>query len=517
MPSGRVSVIIPNFNNGRGSSRDGRRDIFGELLRSLECTLAADRELLEILVADDGSTDDSLDTARAWAAKRWRGGEPFLRLIELPHSGVLSSVLNRLLDEARGDYIARLDGDLVLRTADWASILASIFDRDPAVGVVTGVQLLPDGSVHALGDDLWGPRGYRHIAQGARLEELGADREVDHAMGCFYATRKEVRSTAGPYDESVLRGQTEEYGVRVRLAGWKVIATPRIAFEHWHVDRAPRANRADHSDALESALDRFRAKWGFDRLAPDLAAVEARHAGTGLWWRDLRALGVPAAPDDWERLQRDAAFTARLSEEFDLVAAGLKAASGACAVTQIGSGCGCLGHAIARAGGAYEGFEERGPASEAAQRSAALPRQGPAPRFIEVDDLARLPVPDASRPLVATFGTVERYWNPVGLLNECRRVVAPGGVVLLRTKLRPGPVDDPRAPGHPFTADEFLTFLRHHGGLRPIGFDPRVTASGWLECCLTPTTRVVGRGYFAQEWKPLPSPPSSSEPAATAR
>jgi hypothetical protein len=35
----RATVIIPNYNNGRASSRDGQRDFLGELLASLERTL----------------------------------------------------------------------------------------------------------------------------------------------------------------------------------------------------------------------------------------------------------------------------------------------------------------------------------------------------------------------------------------------------------------------------------------------------------------------------------------------
>ena len=493
----RVSVIVPNFNNGRTSSRDGQRDLLGELFASLECTIGSDPALLEILVADDGSTDDSLATARAWAAKRRTDGSPFLRLIELNHSGVLSSVLNRLLNEAKGDIIARLDGDVVLRTERWLTTLCSLFDSDEKLGVVTGVQLLPDGTVHAFGDDLFGPRGYRHIARGARLADLDGEREVDHAMGCFYATRRAVHESVGGYDETVLRGQTEEYGVRVRLAGWKVVATSKIVFEHWHVDRAPRANRADRPDVLDSALDRFSEKWGFDRLAPDLSVVRQRYASTPLWWRDHASRGVSAASSDWERLATDAVLTQRVAEEFDFAATSLRSASEACTLTHVGAGCGCLGHAIARAGGTFEGFES-GEAAASAERSLALARGAVKPRFVSVEDLACLPLADRSRSIVCLFGALERYWNPVGLLRECLRVLAPGGVMCVRTKLRPTWTDDPNSLGHPFTADEFIAFLRHLGEVRTVGFDPRVTASGWLECCLVHAQAEAGRGYFGR-------------------
>ncbi len=499
MPAPRVSIIIPNFDNGRSSSLSGR-DLLGELFASLERTLAEDPTTFEIVVADDGSTDDSLDTCRAWASKRWPDARPFLRLIEGTHCGVLSRVLNVLERESHGEFLARLDGDILLLNDRWLETLVALFGRDERIGVVTATQLLPDGSVHAFGDDLWGPRGYRHIARGARLDELPAEREVDHAMGCFYMTRRAVHARVGGYDESVLRGQTEEYGVRVRLDGWKVMATSRVAFEHRHVDRLPRANRADAPASLEIALERFHAKWGFDRLAPDLDEVRQRYAATPLWWRDLTERGVPAASDEWQRLSTEPALAQRLTEELELAARAIRAASGAAnatpLVTQIGSGCGCLGVSLARSGISLEGFELPGRALDVAARAATAIASGP-PRFVAVDELARLPVADRSRPIVLLFGTLERAWNPVGVLREARRIVTEHGVILLRTELRTTPLDDPDERGHRFTADELLSLVRHIGGLAPFGFDPRVLGSGWLEGCFHPAPITRGRGYFS--------------------
>ena len=45
----RATVIIPNYNNGRASSRDGTRDFLGELLANLEQTLATDPTDLDLV------------------------------------------------------------------------------------------------------------------------------------------------------------------------------------------------------------------------------------------------------------------------------------------------------------------------------------------------------------------------------------------------------------------------------------------------------------------------------------
>jgi glycosyltransferase involved in cell wall biosynthesis/SAM-dependent methyltransferase len=508
-----VSIIVPNFNNGRANARGGR-DLLGLLFASLERTLADEPTPWELVVADDGSTDDSLATARAWAERRRPDGTPFLRLVELEHRGVLSRVLNVLEREARGDFLFRLDGDVILATDRWLSAILDVFALDPAIGVVGGVQLRPDGAVHAFGDELWSPRGYRHVGCGVAKDMLPDLREVDTMMGCFYATRRAVHDQVGPYDETVLRGQTEDYSVRVRLAGWRIVATNRVSFEHWHVERAPRANRADRPESLDRALDRFRAKWGFDRLAPDLEEVRARYGGTPLWWRDHAARAARPALDAWERLTADERARRTLAESFDLVGGALQAASAPVPAVLVGSGCGVLAATLARAGAVVEAFEmdENAHAIATARCARAAGPDGRL-RLVRVDELARLPLADASRPVVVLDGVLERHWNPAGLLRECRRIVAPKGVVLLRTEPRDEHVlDDPDDPFHRFTAGELLALVQHVGGLATFGFEPRRTASGTLECCFAPSGATIGRGYFRANWSSEVEEPTAAAP-----
>ena len=87
-----VSVVIPNHN---------RAGLLGHAIRS---TLTQDPSPLEVLVCDDGSTDQSREVVAAIDDPRvaWLPGEA---------SGGPSRPRNRGIDAARGDFVAFLDSD----------------------------------------------------------------------------------------------------------------------------------------------------------------------------------------------------------------------------------------------------------------------------------------------------------------------------------------------------------------------------------------------------------------------
>ncbi|MBO0982311.1 glycosyltransferase family 2 protein [Rathayibacter sp. SD072] len=118
----RISVVVPVKDDARHLER---------LLALLdEQTLAP----LEVVVVDDGSTDDSADVALAHGA----------RVVVHEGSGIPASTAFGF-DVAQGDVLARLDADSQ-PGPDWIARLAGHF-ADPAVGAVTGpgrfVELAP--------------------------------------------------------------------------------------------------------------------------------------------------------------------------------------------------------------------------------------------------------------------------------------------------------------------------------------------------------------------------------------
>jgi glycosyltransferase involved in cell wall biosynthesis len=90
---GLVSVVIPAYNRAYC------------IAAAVESALAQTYRAVEVVVVDDGSTDDTT----AVVAERF-GGDPRVRLVRQKNGGV-AAARNRGFREASGDFIALLDSD----------------------------------------------------------------------------------------------------------------------------------------------------------------------------------------------------------------------------------------------------------------------------------------------------------------------------------------------------------------------------------------------------------------------
>ncbi|HVN87181.1 MAG TPA: glycosyltransferase [Candidatus Binatia bacterium] len=216
MPS--ISVIIPTFN---------RRDLVCEAVESVLAQRDAD---LELIVVDDGSTDET-DAALARFGDR-------LRCVRQDNRGV-SAARNAGVRHARGKWIAFLDSD-------------DLWLPDKLAVQCSFVAAHPDTRICQTGE-LWLRNGVR-VNPCRHHRKPDGDVFVPSLERCVVSPsavmlRRDLFQAAGGFDEDL--PACEDYDLWLRLAH----ATP-VAL----IDRPLVIKRGGHADQLSR---RF---WGMDRF-----------------------------------------------------------------------------------------------------------------------------------------------------------------------------------------------------------------------------------------------------------
>ena len=175
----RAAVVIPCFNYGR---------YLAEAVESVVAqTLCAD----EIVIVDDGSTDDSRDVAQRLVASH---PEISMRLISTPHSGSAGASRNVGVEATAAQYVLCLDADDRLDSAFLETCVAAL-ERNPLAGFAYGdiLGFDDDGAVQRLGE--WNTQRELHanhvgsasLFRRVAWEQVGGyDSEIGHADWDFW-------------------------------------------------------------------------------------------------------------------------------------------------------------------------------------------------------------------------------------------------------------------------------------------------------------------------------------------
>jgi len=237
----RVSVIIPAYNAA------------STIARTIESVRRQTYEDLEIIIVDDGCTDDT--TSRVEAI-----GDPRIRLRSYPNGG-LSVARNRGIVEARGEYVAFLDADDLWAKTKLESHLA-VFDRRKEIGGVYSWTCTIDATDRVVGSHTtatWAGDVY------ARLLESFFIGNASNVI-----VRREVIDSVGMFNEALDRGEDWEFTVRAATR-WLFDVVPRYqVFYRWR-DGSISSDPGRMRDGLVVTVDRM-----FDQAPAELQALKPR-------------------------------------------------------------------------------------------------------------------------------------------------------------------------------------------------------------------------------------------------
>ena len=185
-------------------ARNNREDL-ERCLRGL--ARHAGRASVEVLIVDNGSTDDTLPYLEQLARQGAIGGLP-MRVIFADHDLGFAAGRNAAFRACRGGIVVLLDTSIEVRGDIWQPLAALL--SEPTVGVV-------------------GPFGLVTRDLKEYEESLGPD--VDAVEGYFMAFRRALLREVGPAYEKFrfYRLMDVDYSLEFKRAGYRVMVDPHLA------------------------------------------------------------------------------------------------------------------------------------------------------------------------------------------------------------------------------------------------------------------------------------------------
>jgi GT2 family glycosyltransferase len=196
----RISVVVCSRNGGRTI-----RDCCEGLARLVYPDY-------EVIVVDDGSTDETAEIARSCG----------LRVISTENRG-LGAARTLGLEMATGEIVAYLDDD-ACPDPHWLTYLATTFMTTEHAGVGgPNIAVPEDGAIAECVANA--PGGPIHI--------LLSDQEAEHIPGCNMAFRKECLEAIGGFDAQFrIAGDDVDICWQLQRAGWTLGFSPAAVV--WH-------------------------------------------------------------------------------------------------------------------------------------------------------------------------------------------------------------------------------------------------------------------------------------------
>ncbi|MBN1991425.1 MAG: glycosyltransferase family 2 protein [Anaerolineae bacterium] len=210
-----LSIIIPHYNG------------VPHLPLCFNALRAQTYPHLEIILADNGSTDESVPLTRR--------DFPEVTIIELGQNMGLTGAINRGIRQASGQIIVPLNNDTEVAPG-WAQALVEALQKSPQAGIVASKMLLFDrrDTLHSAGDG-FGTNGIP-INRGVWQKDEGQfdhDTYIFGGCGGAVAYRREMLTDIGLFDEDLFMYLEDvDLNWRAQLAGYRAVFAPNAVVYH---------------------------------------------------------------------------------------------------------------------------------------------------------------------------------------------------------------------------------------------------------------------------------------------
>jgi glycosyltransferase involved in cell wall biosynthesis len=196
------SVVIPAYNAAE------------TLAEAVDSVLAQTLQDFEIIVVDDGSSDDTAAVAASFEDQR-------VRLYSQPNAGP-SAARNRGIAHATGEYVSLLDSDDLL-LPDYLAEMSQALEEHPQAGFAYTHAFTLDVSSNRFRTSF---TGSYHMPRTPMLprDELAAELLAGNFLQASSTViRRAVLERVGGYDDSLSHGEDWELWLRIANSGFQAV------------------------------------------------------------------------------------------------------------------------------------------------------------------------------------------------------------------------------------------------------------------------------------------------------
>ncbi len=200
------------------------------------------RENMEIVFADGGSTDKTVEIIKKWQEKY-----PFIKLELVPDSKSPGHARNAALKVAKGEYILFTDGDCAPHK-DWIEKMIEPFLKDPQIGMVGGEVYTLRTDANNDTENYCEQTGFLSIGNRVGMKNGGyyppVKKDLPHEVNGsqtspFFATAnasvsKKAAMAIGNEFWHEPTGEDVDFNLRVSKAGFKLFFQPSAIVDHMH-------------------------------------------------------------------------------------------------------------------------------------------------------------------------------------------------------------------------------------------------------------------------------------------